>query len=171
MNRLLGIAALVSALALSAACNDSPTEPGDETIRFTAQLSPANEVPPVTNAEVSGSGTVTIDFNINRNSSGTITSATADFQVTLNGFPAPTPLTMAHIHGGASGAIGDILVNTGLAPGEVSLANGSGSVTKTNVSVTANIAQDIISNPANYYFNVHSPLNPAGMARGQLVRQ
>lgn len=171
MNRLFGIAILVSALALSAACDDSPTEPGDETITFTAQLSPANEVPPVTNTEASGSGTATIRFDVDRNSSGVITAVTANFQVTLAGFPAATPLTVAHIHTGASGAIGDIIVNTGLTAGEVSLTNGSGGFTKTAITVTPNIAQDIINNPGNYYFNVHSVLNPGGVARAQLVRQ
>ncbi|MBA2305270.1 MAG: CHRD domain-containing protein [Acidobacteria bacterium] len=29
----------------------------------------------------------------------------------------------------------------------------------------------IISNPAGWYFNVHSTLNPTGAVRGQLVRQ
>jgi hypothetical protein len=31
--------------------------------------------------------------------------------------------------------------------------------------------QSIIDNPANFYFNVHSSLNPGGVARGQLVKQ
>jgi hypothetical protein len=171
MNRWIGISVLALVLAASAACDDSPTEPGDETIRFTAQLSPANEVPPVTNVEASGSGTATIDFDIDRNSGGTITSATAKFQVTLAGFPAPTPLTVAHIHGGASGATGGIIVDTGLAAGEVNLTNGTGGFTKEAITVSATVAQDIINNPGNFYFNVHSVLNPGGMVRGQLVRQ
>jgi len=27
-----------------------------------------------------------------------------------------------------------------------------------------------VNNPAAFYFNVHSPTNPGGVARGQLVR-
>ena len=34
----------------------------------------------------------------------------------------------------------------------------------------ADIANQILTNPAGYYFNVHSTLNPGGVARGQLVR-
>ena len=30
--------------------------------------------------------------------------------------------------------------------------------------------KQIVNNPAGFYFNVHSPLNPAGFARGQLQR-
>jgi hypothetical protein len=171
MNRLLGTAVVAAALTVSAACDDSPTEPGDETIRFTAQLSPGSEVPPVTNTEASGSGTVTIDLGVDRNGSGAITDAAAEFQVTLTGFPAATPLTMAHIHSGASGANGNIVVDTGLAAGGVSLTGGTGGFTKTAVAVTPAVAQDIINNPGSFYFNVHSVMNPAGMVRGQLVRQ
>ena len=136
-----------------------------------AQLSPANEVPPVTNAEAGGSGTATIDLDVNRNGSGTITDATAKFEVTLTGFPGPTPLTMAHIHSGMSGTTGSIIVDTGLMAGEVGLANGSGGFTKGSINVSSTVAQDIINNPGSFYFNVHSVLNPGGMARGQLVRQ
>lgn len=168
--------ALILALSVAAAAcdDDSPTDPTDEVVTFTAQLLPASEVPPVTNAEASGSGTVTIRFDIDRNSSGTITAVTADFQTALTGFPVNTPVNMAHIHPGAAGATGGILVNTGLAAGEVMLANGTGGFTKSGVvlegDALANV-QNILNNPGNFYFNVHSTLNPAGMARGQLVRQ
>jgi hypothetical protein len=30
--------------------------------------------------------------------------------------------------------------------------------------------QQIINNPSAFYFNVHSPSNPGGFSRGQLVR-
>jgi hypothetical protein len=30
--------------------------------------------------------------------------------------------------------------------------------------------QQIINNPAGFYFNAHSTLNPGGVARGQLVK-
>lgn len=174
MNRVLGIALALALAGAVTACDDSPTDPTDETVTFTAQLSPASEVPPVTNAEASGSGTAVITFDIDRNSSGAITAATASFQVTLTGFPANTPVTMAHIHPGAAGATGGILISTGLAAGEVTLGNGAGGFTKNAVTLQGEglaEVQQIVNNPGNYYFNVHSTLNPGGMARGQLVRQ
>lgn len=176
MNRAIGIVLMVSTLGL-AACDDSPTDPTDETITFTAQLSPANEVPPVANAESTGSGTATIVFEIDRDSAGVMTDAVVNFQVNLAGFPANTPLTMAHIHTGAAGTNGGILVDTGLMAGEVTLATGAGSFTRNDIGnsgtngLTLAETQDIIANPGNFYFNVHSVLNPGGMARGQLVRQ
>jgi CHRD domain len=53
--------------------------------------------------------------------------------------------------------------------GTVTLQNGAGSFTATQ-NVDAALAQTIIGNPAGYYFNIHTSLNPAGVMRGQLVR-
>lgn len=171
MRRLLGAGLAVCMLVFTAACDDSPTEPS-ERITFSATLLPANEVPPVTGAEASGTGTATINLNVNRDSGGAITSATADFQVNMSGFPAGTALTMAHIHRGAVGVNGDIVVNTGLTAGEVTLTTGTGTFTKTGQTVASGaLAAEIIGNPAGFYFNVHSALNGGGVARGQLVRQ
>jgi len=164
-------AALLAALALFAAgCGDTETSPSENVSVFTAQLSPANEVPLVTNAESSGRGTVTILLTVERDSAGAITSGTADFQVNMTNFPTSTVLTMSHIHVGAAGVAGGIRVNTGQAPGDVSLATGSASYMKKGVFVSGADAQAIIDNPAGYYFNVHSQTNGPGVARGQLVK-
>lgn len=169
--------ALTLALALAGCDNDtspspsSPSGPSAPTApRFTATLSPANEVPPVSNADASGSGVATITLNTTTDAGGNITAATADFQVTLSGFPANTTLTGAHIHTGTAGSIGGILVSTTLANGEVVLADGSGSFSKSTISVGGTDAQAIIANPTGYYFNVHTTTNPGGAVRGQLVR-
>lgn len=174
MKHVLGMVLLVSLMGVVSACDDSPTDPTDETVTFTAQLSPANEVPPVSNAESTGSGTAIIQIDVDRDSAGAITAATANFQVTLTGFPAGTPLAAAHIHTGAAGANGPVLINTGLAANEVTLTNGTGGFTRNGVSVTGDglaQVQAIINTPANFYFNVHSVQNPGGVARGQLVKQ
>jgi hypothetical protein len=170
--RALATTAVVSVLVVAAGCDDeSPTSPTEETITFQAQLSPANEVPAVTGPEASGTGTATITLRIHRDAGATIDSATADFNVTLSGFPPATALTMAHIHTGAAGTNGDIVVNTGLTAGEVVLTTGSGSFARTNVGVAPALTQQIVDGPGGFYFNVHSALNGSGMARGQLVRQ
>lgn len=158
-------------LALTTSCRESPTNPSSETATFTAQLSPANEVPPVSNSEATGLGTATMTFDINRDSGGAISSATAAFQVNLTGFPAGTTLTMAHIHRGAININGPIVVDTGLTTGEVVLVAGNGGFAKSGIAVQPSIMQEILSTPAAFYFNVHSVLNPNGMVRGQLIRQ
>jgi hypothetical protein len=170
MTRVFAAGLAVLALVAGAACDDdSPTSPSD-TITLSAQLSPANEVPPVSNAEASGSGTVTIRLRVTRNSAGTITAANADFEVTLAGFPPATALTMAHIHQAAVGTNGSIVVDTGLTPGQTTLATGAGSLTKNGIDVTPSIAQAIVADPSGFYFNIHTVLNSDGAARGQLTR-
>jgi hypothetical protein len=37
--------------------------------------------------------------------------------------------------------------------------------------VTAEVMNNILANPAGFYFNAHTVLNPGGAVRGQLVRQ
>lgn len=62
-------AGFVLFVALSAsAYSDSPAAPSTTTAppKFTAQLSPANEVPPVANADAAGSGTMTLTLNVTR---------------------------------------------------------------------------------------------------------
>jgi CHRD domain-containing protein len=168
---------VVFGLLLTAGCSSSSSTPsstqaGTTTTRFTAALSPASETPPVTNSEVSGSGTATIDFTITRDSTGTITSASANFTVTVTGFPATTTtISAAHIHPGATGATGSPIVPLPINAGEVTLTNGAGSFSRTAVTLTATTAQSILDNPAGFYFNIHTPANPGGAARGQLVKQ
>ena len=110
------VAILMAVLALAAACDDdSPTQPSNTgPIVFTAQLSAANEVPPITNAESTARGTTTITFNVPRDSTGAITGGgTATFGIQLNSFPTSSAAVIAaHIHPGAAGVNGSPLVNT-----------------------------------------------------------
>jgi hypothetical protein len=163
---------LAAVILFTPACEDDPAEPsGPPAPRFTSDLRPSNEVPAVTNADSTGSGTMTLTLNVTRDTAGNVTAATGDFQVTLTGFPAGTVLTGAHIHPGAAGTNGNVAVNTTLANGEVTLsATGAGSFTKNGINVPVDIAQNLMNAPANYYFNVHTQLNLQGAVRGQLVR-
>ena len=162
----------VFAIALSfvvAACGGTAVAPSAVRPTFTAVMSPANEVPAITNAESVGSGNVTVTFDTTT-SGANITAATATFVVQLSGFPANTPINLAHIHPGAAGVNGSPVVNLNLTAGEVVLANGSNNFTKGPITVLPEVAQQILNNPAGYYFNVHSTINPGGVARGQLQR-
>jgi hypothetical protein len=162
----------VFAIALSfvcAACGGTAVSPSAVRPTFTAVLSPANEVPAITDAESSGSGNVTVTFDTTF-SGGNITAATATFVAQLSGFPPNTPINIAHIHPGAVGVNGGVLVSTGLTAGELVLQNGSGTFTKGPVTVLPEVAQQIMNNPAGFYFNVHSTAHPGGVARGQLQR-
>jgi hypothetical protein len=155
---------------LGAAGCDDATAPSNLPIVFTAQLSPANEVPPVSNSESSGRGAVQITFNVTRDAAGAISSGTVGFDLQLNGFPGSTAVIAAHIHTGGAGVNGPIIVNTGITAGSVTTADGVGTFHAAGISVSAATIQNILNNPAAFYFNVHSTQNPGGFTRGQLNR-
>jgi hypothetical protein len=124
-------------------------------------LSPANEVPPVGNAESGGRGAAQI----------TVTGTTADVYFQLAGFPGDTRIQGAHIHPGAAGVNGPVILGTPItAATAVPLSNGQVEYRIFGLPVDATLRQNLMNNPAGFYFNVHSPLNPGGFARGQLTR-
>jgi hypothetical protein len=160
------LAIAVSLLAVGAAgCGSStPTTPSTFKV-FTVQISPANEVPAITGSESSGKGTAVITVHSDSN--------TVDFSINLNGFPANTTLTAAHIHPGAAGVNGGAQIGVPGIAGTV-LANGSTTFVATGVAAAADSAtaasriQAILAAPQNFYFNVHTTVNGGGVARGQL---
>lgn len=160
----MAVAVAVAVLAIGAAgCNSdaSPTNPSDISV-FTVQLSALNEVPPVTNAETTARGTAVITVNRATN--------TIDFGVSLNGFPDGSTIRVAHIHGpnGPAGVNRPVVVDTTLAPGNVTLVNGAGTFNFERVTASAAVITAILAEPQNHYFNVHSVLNGGGAVRGQL---
>lgn len=157
---------------LAAGCgDDSPTAPSAAPLVFSALLSPANEVPPVGNAESGGRGAVQITFTVTRSAGDAISGATADFYYQLSGFPAGTTVVGAHIHPAPAGVNGPVVISTGAtAAASLTIPNGGLEARVSGIPVDPALVQAIINNPAGYYFNVHSPLNSGGFARGQLTR-
>ena len=174
MKSRLHLSVLALGLTLAAfGCGDdnpaTPTPPADP--QFTATLLAANETTTVVGGDVNGRGTVTITMHNTKDAAGNITASNADFTVNLSGFPAGTVLTGAHIHPGAAGVAGGVIWNLALAAGEITLVDGTRTFTKT--AVTPNdvaTAQQILNNPAGFYFNVHTTVNTGGAVRGQLVK-
>ena len=165
-----GVLLLGLCLIGTASCSDSEA-PSNLPIVMTANLSPSNEVPPIANAENTGHGAAQITFNVTRDGTGAITGGTADFHFQLSGFPSGTTIIAAHIHPGAAGVNGGVLVSTGLvASSPVTQTDGVMQFSVSGVAVPTVTLQQIVNNPAGYYFNVHSPANSGGVARGQLNR-
>jgi hypothetical protein len=73
------------------------------------------------------------------------------------------PASAAHIHRGAAGVAGPVVV-----PLQAPDANGHASGCTSDAD--ANVVNDILANPANYYVNVHTSDFPNGAVRGQLSR-
>jgi hypothetical protein len=69
----------------------------------------------------------------------------------------------AHIHKGAAGVSGPIVID--LKP---TFRGTSPRISKKCVTAKASVVSAIRRNPAAYYANVHTSKNPAGAARGQL---
>ncbi len=161
--------ALVLAL-IAVGCGSSstaPTQPANPV--FTQTLLPANETPPITSPdpESSATGTATVTFVTAKDASGNITSATATAVVTLSGFPAGSTITLAHIHTGAAGVAGGVLIP--FPPGTITPANGTFTWTA-SPAPTADQVNSILANPAGFYFNVHTALHGGGVMRAQLAR-
>jgi hypothetical protein len=170
MNRF-GVFVLALGLVGAAGCDDEPASPSNLPVVLTAQLSPANEVPPVGNAENTGSGAVQITLHPTYDAAGAVTGGTFDFHFQLSGFPASMSIILAHIHSAPAGVNGGIVVNTGLTAGTpVAGSDGLWQFTVTGITSTAATVQNILANPAAFYFNAHSAVNPGGVVRGQLVR-
>jgi hypothetical protein len=71
-------------------------------------------------------------------------------------------VTMAHIHKGAAGANGDVVVNFFANESPLDASSKSGCV-----QAKAAVVKGLATNPANYYVNLHSPEFPKCAIRGQ----
>ena len=173
MNRW-GVLLLAACVFGAAACDDdAPAAPSNAPLVFTAAMTAAQEVPAFTNAESGAAGSATITITPTRDSSNAITGGTASFAFTVTGLTPTSTITLAHIHTGAAGVPGGVLVNTGLSQATAipTPAGSAGFASPSPVTVDAATINSIVANPAGFYFNVHTALNPSGVVRGQLRTQ
>jgi hypothetical protein len=121
-----------------------------EVVRMQAELTATAEVPP--NASPArGSGEVTLD------------TATREmtWRITFSNLTAP--MSAMHFHGpAATTANAGIVIPIPASPAQATIVNGSATVTEQQMN-------DILA--GRYYINVHTPNNPGGEIRGQVVRR
>jgi hypothetical protein len=130
---------------------------------FTAQLLASNEVPPVSNADAGAFGQVVVTLDTSNNN--------FRFDWSVNSVSSPA-IILSHIHEGAAGVNGPVRVDSLISPANpVPVVNGGAVFSRGNLPGPADVVQRLLANPAGFYFNVHSTLNPGGVVRGQLVRQ
>jgi hypothetical protein len=140
----IGAISLAGAMGILAGCAQMSQMMGaDKSYSQQVTLSGANEVPPVSTS-ASGSGTVTVKAD-----------RSVSARITVNGMTA----TAAHIHMGAAGANGGVIVpftksgdNTFVAPDGAKMTDDQYEAYKRG----------------NTYVNVHSAKNPGGEVRAQL---
>jgi hypothetical protein len=166
-----GSAATLTTPSPTVKSTPTPTPTPQNKYVFLADLKSSNEVPAIANAEATCSGKGTFTLNITKDASGTITAANAVFDTDVTGCPADTKINIGHIHKEVAGRNGNVVVNSGLAAGELTLTGGAGKINKTVATVDPALATDIIAGPGGYYMNWHSTLNPGGVIRGQLTTQ
>ena len=131
---------------------------------FKLHLKPSQEVPPIKGLKADAVGSVT--FDLTRNSTGAITAGEVVFYFNYK-FPGPVTISGLHIHQGAKGANGGIVVDSGTS--EPADADGQGNLTKVVSGVPATL-QAILDNPRGYYVNLHTtmPAHPLGALREQM---
>lgn len=148
--RVFGIALLVGSGLAGTAC-------GDDQEMFLADLRGSNEVPPVT-TNASGSAVFTIQDD------GTVTWTVQVSDI--------VDATASHIHDGAAGVNGPVVVDLfgGTFSGSGTLA--SGTITGgTDVSGMSFEELKDRMRAGTVYVNVHTQANPGGEIRGQIIPQ
>jgi hypothetical protein len=116
---------------------------------FDATMKGSSEVP--TKGPGAAKGTFKVEFR----------GGKACYTMSVSGLGAKP--VAAHIHKGAAGKAGPIVID--LLP---SFKGTSPRVSKKCVPAKASVVSAIKKNPSAYYANVHTSKNPAGAARGQL---
>jgi hypothetical protein len=167
------IAALAASLVFAVACSPPAAAPSPSPTRtasptpsptpsnvFKAELKTANEVPPITDAEASCTGTGTL----------TLTGTTAKFDVSITGCPASAVINIGHIHEAAAGANGSVVIDSTLKAGEITFSGGAVTFSRTNTNADPAVITRILANPAGFYMNFHSGVHPGGVIRGQLTK-
>lgn len=145
MKRIVFVFSLFAALALVFSTHRVMAA----TMDFSGTLSGAEEVPGPGDPDGTGTAMAKLDM------------AKGEICVTLKVANITLPAAAAHIHEGAKGVAGPVVI-----PLTAPDANG---MSESCVAVAADLAARIVANPANFYFNTHTSDYPAGAIRGALV--
>jgi hypothetical protein len=126
---------------------------------FHLDLTSREAVPPTT-LNAHGNGTLTL--NLTRDTTGTITGATAVFVVDY-GFAGSVTVNDIALYQGAKGTNGAKSADSGIAA--FTDPDGHGTVASGSVGISASLAQALLANPRGYYVQLDSSL---GTLRDQL---
>lgn len=166
--RLLTVAA-ATALALSfAACNGDGDGAATETTVTTAAVTTSStpelpDTPGVLTATLSGAEEVPGPGVEDGTGTAEVRLVDGEICYELNVTMGETP-TAAHIHEGAAGTAGGVVVDL-----EPEFTEGESAFeADACVPVEESVAQPIFANPSGFYVNIHTAEHPDGAVRGQL---
>jgi len=143
---------LLSAAALAAVALAAPATAAGQPLD--AQLLGANEVG--TDGDPDGSGTA--DITLNRG------TRQVCFEITVADLD---PVILGHIHQGAAGQNGRVVVDFDLTQADFIVVDGTGTASGCTTVARA-LAKKIAKDSDGYYVNIHTEEFPAGALRGQL---
>lgn len=149
MKRLASLVLPVAMGIALAACGNTGDDEGG---KFDLSLSGADEVCSAEQkcGDPDGSGTTTVEINSDQNE--------LCYDITLSGV---TGVSAAHIHKGATGEPGDVVLNLEWAGTDT---GGEACLDGVDEGTLERISKD----PVNHYVNVHTSEFPDGAVRGQL---
>jgi hypothetical protein len=139
-------AAVVVAVGVTAGCFAAPAL-ADFAV-LTSTMKGASEAPTPGDPAATGTATITLDSSTGRVCYFVVTSG------------LPEPVTAAHIHMGAAGTAGPVVIPFNTPTHGFTIGCGPAPLT---------LVQSIIDNPSGFYTNVHDAQFPAGAIRGQLT--
>jgi hypothetical protein len=118
-------------------------------VSYVLSMDGSQEVPGPGDADGTASGTITLDD---------VTGAVS-WNLTYANIDLPTAM---HIHSGAAGVAGGVLIGLGVAT-----SGGAGTLIDNLVAAPASVAS-VLAAPANFYVNIHNASFGPGAVRGQL---
>ena len=139
-----------------------------ETVQTFLPLSPANEIPPVTN--LNATATLQLTLEITRNTSGAITNAKMFFLCPVS-FPGSATIQGLHLHEGDARTNGPVRFDSGLSSSNaLTFSTGEGILNREVVIDDFPALTRLLAFPAGFYANLHTQAHPSGALRGQLTR-
>lgn len=169
MKRKSGRNFLIAALGLLSSCavSQSLKAQSPQTFYIKARLGLDSQFPAVSVPDAKGSARIKIV--VNRDSAGDVTSGAVTFDVGYQ-FSSTVTLTSLHLHSGAVGEAGPIVIDSGLS--STLDSDGAGNLTMTTpvLSSPEQLAtlDGLINSPQLYYVDLHTSDTSTGTLRGQV---
>jgi hypothetical protein len=137
-------------------------------IAFNQPMSPENEVPPHSELDAGARSVVTLDLKLMGNR---VVAGWTAFEVTYR-FSTSALFQGLHVHKAPAGVNGPIVIDSTLRP--TADADGRGNFTfrvPAGRAAVLAIFEGILSDPSQFYINLHTSVFPGGAVRGQLMRR